>query len=194
MSSISPINATSTAPAPTTGTDSLTDPNTFLKLLVAELKYQDPLNPADPNQYLAQTAQFSMVEKINDLDTQLTAMNKASQEAAAAALIGRQVVGTTATGDAVTGAVSAVQASSSGVDLLVGGKDVPMGSVTSITEATSAATTATAPATPTTSTTPTNPTTSTTPTTSSTSSTSSTDDTSGPATTSTTPATTPTQA
>ena len=134
MSAINPINAApATSTAPSTGTNSLTDPNTFLKLLVAELKYQDPLNPADPNQYLAQTAQFSMVQKINDLDSQMASMLKASQEAAGAALIGRQVAGTTAQGDTVKGAVTGMQTSSSGVDLLVDGKDVPIANVTSIT-------------------------------------------------------------
>jgi len=147
MSSINPVSATppaTSAPAASTGTDSLTDPNTFLKLLVAELKYQDPLNPADPNQYLAQTAQFSMVQKINDLDSQMTSMLKASQEAAGAALIGRQVTGTTAAGDAITGAVTGLNASTSGVDLLVSGQDVPIGNVTSITAATTSASAAAA--------------------------------------------------
>ncbi|HZQ87363.1 MAG TPA: flagellar hook capping FlgD N-terminal domain-containing protein [Acidimicrobiales bacterium] len=146
MSSINPLNPAAPAPAAATGSNSLTDPNTFLKLLVAELKYQNPLNPADPNQYLAQTAQFSMVQKINDLDTQMTAMNKASQEAAAAALIGRHITGSTASGDTVQGTVTGVQATGSDVQLLVGGQDVPMTAVTSIAAATTAAAT-TAPAT-----------------------------------------------
>ena len=139
MSSISPISAlttpASTGTSSSTGTNSLADPNTFLQLLVAELKYQDPMNPADPNQYLAQTAQFAMVQKINDLDTQMASMLKASQEAAGSSLIGRQVTGTTAAGDPVTGTVTGIQTSASGVDVLVGGQDVPIADVTAITGA-----------------------------------------------------------
>lgn len=162
MSTINPITSATASASSTnasTGANSLSDPNTFLKLLVAELKYQNPLNPSDPNQYLAQTAQFSMVQKINDLDSQMTAMLKASQEAAGAALIGRQVTGTTTGGDPVTGVVSSLQASASGVDLLVGGKAVPIADVTAISGAASAATAATSASTDTTtpSTSPTQP-------------------------------------
>ena len=35
------------------------DKDMFLKLMVTQLKYQDPLNPADPDEFLAQTAQFT---------------------------------------------------------------------------------------------------------------------------------------
>jgi flagellar basal-body rod modification protein FlgD len=137
MSPISPLSPTpaQTATPRSTGADSLADPNTFLKLLVAELKYQNPMNPADPNQYLAQTAQFTMVQKINDLDTQMTSMLASSQQAAAAALIGRQIVGNTATGAPVTGIVSGLQMASGGPLLVVNGKTVPMGNVTSVAAA-----------------------------------------------------------
>ena len=43
------------------------DKDTFLKLLVAQLKYQDPLSPADPQQFLAQSAQFTTVEKLEEI-------------------------------------------------------------------------------------------------------------------------------
>ena len=46
------------------GSKSVGDQDTFLKLLVAQLKYQDPSNPADSTQFLAQTAQFTQVEKL----------------------------------------------------------------------------------------------------------------------------------
>jgi flagellar basal-body rod modification protein FlgD len=155
MSSINPISTVSptslTTPSTTasasTGTNSLTDPNTFLKLLVAELKYQDPMNPTDPNTMLAQTAQFSVVEQLNNLTTQIAAMTTSSQDAAGAALIGRRVAGTDAAGDAVSGVVSGLQTSSSGMELLVGGQDVPLANVTSIADASAATTpSATTPA------------------------------------------------
>ncbi len=153
MSSIPPVQSALTQP-PTalatpsttrsTGTNSLSDPNTFLQLLVAELKYQNPMNPADPNQYLAQTAQFTMVQKINDMDTQITSMLASSQQAAASSLIGRQIVGTTATGTAVTGVVTGLQMASGGPLLVVGNQTVPMGNVMSVSSATSGSTPAAA--------------------------------------------------
>jgi flagellar basal-body rod modification protein FlgD len=52
------------------------DFETFLKMLTAQAKYQDPLEPIDSSEYAAQLAQFSMVEqqvRSNDL---LTALNE----------------------------------------------------------------------------------------------------------------------
>jgi flagellar basal-body rod modification protein FlgD len=44
--------------------DSFTNANTFLQLLVAQLKNQDPLQPADSVQFLTQLAQFSQLEQL----------------------------------------------------------------------------------------------------------------------------------
>ena len=44
------------------------DKDMFLKLLVTRLKYQDPLNPASPDEFMAQTAQFTSVEKLTQLN------------------------------------------------------------------------------------------------------------------------------
>ncbi len=52
------------------------DFETFLKMLTAQAKYQDPLEPIDSSEYAAQLAQFSMVEQqvlSNDLLTSLAA-------------------------------------------------------------------------------------------------------------------------
>ena len=65
----------SQSPAPTvpSGMDGLANEQTFLKLFVAQLKNQDPLNPQDGTQFVAQLAQFSQLEQSlqmrQDLDT-----------------------------------------------------------------------------------------------------------------------------
>ena len=56
------------SPATSTTANSASDAlgqDTFLQLLVTQLKYQDPLNPMDSAQSLLQTAQFTMVDKLN---------------------------------------------------------------------------------------------------------------------------------
>jgi flagellar basal-body rod modification protein FlgD len=45
------------------GVDALANKETFLKLLVAQIRNQDPLNPSDGVQFVAQLAQFSTLEQ-----------------------------------------------------------------------------------------------------------------------------------
>lgn len=66
----------------------------FLKLLITQLKNQDPLNPLDQNQFLAQTAQFTSLENLQNISTQLTEMKQlssASSFAQSTALLGKTV-------------------------------------------------------------------------------------------------------
>src|SRR5919197_869564 len=68
--------------------------DTFLKLLVAQLKYQNPLSPTDGAQFMAQTAQFTMVERLEDLATQSTELLAAARAQSATAMVGRRVTAT----------------------------------------------------------------------------------------------------
>ncbi len=67
----------------------------FMKLLVAQMKNQDPNNPTDNGAFLAQIAQFSMVNGIDKLgmsfDSVATSMSS-TQAMQAAGLVGRQVL------------------------------------------------------------------------------------------------------
>jgi flagellar basal-body rod modification protein FlgD len=51
-------------PAATPSIDGLATENTFLQLLVAQIKNQDPTNPTDSVQFLTQLAQFSQLEQL----------------------------------------------------------------------------------------------------------------------------------
>jgi len=72
----------------------------FMKLLVAQMKNQDPNNPTDNGQFLAQIAQFSMVNGIDKLGTSFDSVAgsmTSPQAMQAAGLVGRQVLTETST-------------------------------------------------------------------------------------------------
>ncbi|MCL2416226.1 MAG: hypothetical protein FWD01_05355, partial [Defluviitaleaceae bacterium] len=62
------------------------DRNAFLNLLVTQLRHQDPLNPMDDRDFVAQMAQFSSLEQMQNLNTTMT-------QAASFAMVGNTVAG-----------------------------------------------------------------------------------------------------
>jgi flagellar basal-body rod modification protein FlgD len=113
--------------------------DTFLKLLCAQLQYQDPSNPADGAEFLSQTAQFTVVEKLGDLSTLneklLTATQSqlaASQSQEAAAMVGRTVTWTDADEVSHTGVVTAANLGSPPT-LTVGTQKVELSAITTVT-------------------------------------------------------------
>ena len=101
------------------------DYQSFLKLLVAQMKNQDPTNPMDSTQYMAQLASFSQVEQSVQMNTKLDQMLQSSALAQADALIGRTI--TSADGE-TTGKVAEVRLISNGiVAVLEGGKEITVG-------------------------------------------------------------------
>ena len=97
----------------------------FLKLFVAQMKNQDPTNPMDSTQYMAQLAAFSQVEQSVQMNTKLDQMLQSSTLEQAASIIGRTV--TSADGE-ITGKVEEVRLVSNGiVAVLEGGAEVTVG-------------------------------------------------------------------
>ena len=107
----------------------------FLKLLVAQLRYQDPTNPTDSSQFMAQTAQFTQVEKLEEIAAANAQMLAAQSLLAVSGLVGRTVTYTGPDGAAVSGVVSSAAFSSGGGAVLRVGTantEVPVGNVTEI--------------------------------------------------------------
>jgi flagellar basal-body rod modification protein FlgD len=74
---IAPVSSGSTS-TPQAGGPTLGKQD-FLKLLITQLRNQDPLNPLDQNQFLAQTAQFTSLENLQNISAQLAEMKALSQ-------------------------------------------------------------------------------------------------------------------
>lgn len=119
----------------------------FLKLLVTQLKYQDPLNPMEDRDFIAQTAQFSSLEQMQNLNTNLEVglknllnlqyemlLNFNSWQATLSGLnlVGKEVIGIDAEGNIVTGIVERVKFTEQGPFALVEGKEIALGDITEI--------------------------------------------------------------
>ncbi|MGY1621999.1 flagellar hook assembly protein FlgD [Geodermatophilus sp. SYSU D00965] len=134
---VSGTNATSyTAPTSTMNRTDQMGKDVFLKLLVAQMRYQDPSNPVDSSQMMSQTATFTQVEKLEQLADQNASLLALQRATSAGAMVGRTVTYTDSTGASVTGAVSSVRlgTDTSEAVAMVGGVAVPMGRVTAISE------------------------------------------------------------
>ncbi|WP_327008688.1 flagellar hook capping protein [Dactylosporangium sp. NBC_01737] len=101
----------------------------FLKLLVAQLKYQDPMKPMDNSEFLAQTAQFTTVEKLSDLVAAQQSLLTAQLQLGASNLIGKTVAYTDQDGKEQSGVVTAAAFSGTSPTLRVGDKDVALSAV-----------------------------------------------------------------
>jgi flagellar basal-body rod modification protein FlgD len=128
--STTPIGDTTTTTARETGTASLLQPNTFLNLLVDELRFQNPLDPTNSSDFMNQIAELSQVE-------QLQTVSSSSEISEAAALIGKSVSGVDMSGNPISGTVTGVTSGANGPTLDVDGDSMTLPSVQQIGAATS---------------------------------------------------------
>ena len=105
------------------------DKDTFLKLLVAQLRYQDPDKPADGTQFVAETAQFTTVEKLTDLATAQQSMLTAQLQLGATQMVGHEISYVDKDGKTRTGVVTAATVNGSTPSVKVGDTDIALSSV-----------------------------------------------------------------
>lgn len=121
-------SATATFPTPapprTSGTGKLElDSDAFLKLLVAQLKYQNPSNPMDPTAMMGQTAQLAVVDRIDQLLKAQETASQSSQISLGASLIGKSAL-YRVNGVEQVGVVDAVTITPTGISLVIAGSKV----------------------------------------------------------------------
>ncbi len=106
------------------------DKDDFMKLLVTQLQYQDPLSPVEDKEFIAQMAQFSALEQMQNL-------NKSNSKTHAYSMIGKTIEGTilneiTDIREEVVGQVSAVTMKNGEPYLVVGNKEVKLDAVENV--------------------------------------------------------------
>ncbi|MHB1687320.1 MAG: flagellar hook assembly protein FlgD [Ignavibacteriaceae bacterium] len=89
---------TGTMSTSATSTKNTMDKNSFMKLLIAQMKNQDPMSPMDGTQFAAQLAQFSSLEQLQNLNTSMTtsinanyALTQSINNTLSSTLIGKEV-------------------------------------------------------------------------------------------------------
>lgn len=115
----------------TMSTDGL-DREAFLKLLVAQLKYQDPTKPADTSQMLTQTAQLTMVDRLNEMAAAYQESAATQRLSLAGSLVGSNITFVDPEGLAVTARVDAASVTDGALVLSAGQYVVPYESVTGV--------------------------------------------------------------
>lgn len=127
---------TSTAAAADGSASTTLDKNAFLHLLVAQLKYQNPMSPTDGSQYMAQMAQFATVEQLTNISKEQADAASWQLALAGEGMVGRQVEGTDVNGAKHSGVVTGIQLTGGTPVLnLQDGSTLPVTDVTSVTAA-----------------------------------------------------------
>lgn len=133
VSSVSSSSSSSstTSTSSTTGYDTL-DRNAFLKLLVTQLKYQDPLSPTDNTEFVSQLAQFSSLEQMQNLNDSFESVSSESKINQAFGMVGKWVEYSDSSGDTVTGKVSSILISDGTPSLVIGSETVALDDVENV--------------------------------------------------------------
>jgi flagellar basal-body rod modification protein FlgD len=134
-------NSTSSNSSITSSQTKALGTDAFFKMLIAQLKNQDPLNPQDGSAFSAQLAQFSSLEQLTNINTALESQNLNYTNllnAQAVNLIGKEVTASQVDASGalldttITGKVSAIQFKDKAIYLTVNGQEIAFSDVISV--------------------------------------------------------------
>jgi flagellar basal-body rod modification protein FlgD len=135
ISALLPKTSTTSATTATTGTtDTATNPSStlnqadFLKLLVAQIQYQDPMNPQSDTEMAAQLAQFTSLQQATQSSASLSMMQ-------ANGLVGSTVKVQVDSENTASGVVTGVVMNNGAPQITINGTNYNLSQVTSVTPA-----------------------------------------------------------
>lgn len=127
---------TSTVPAAngTTAANKELGKDQFLKLLLTQLKYQDPMQPMQDREFISQMAQFTSLEQMTNVASGMQKLQQVNSLGAAFNLLGATVTYKDAKGNAVSGVVSGAEVVNGTMQVLVGSTHVALENITKVTK------------------------------------------------------------
>jgi len=132
--SVGTLGASTTPDASTPTALQGLDQDTFLDLLVAQMRYQNPMSPVDSSEYLGQAAQYAAVEQLTNVAQGQAELRSMQMISIATNMVGQEVTAVIAgTGEEITGEVSSVRFGTEPI-LIVDGAEIPLLSVLSVND------------------------------------------------------------
>lgn len=130
MATVSALGAQSQSPSARPSAFSALASEDFVKIIFTELGNQDPLQPSDSKDLLAQLSSLRTIQSDMDMSTRLQSLVAQNELASASGLIGRSVSGISDDNQRVSGNVESVSRTAQGATLnIAGGKRIQMKNV-----------------------------------------------------------------
>ncbi len=105
----------------------------FLRLLVTELRHQDPTNPMADKEFISQMAQFSSLEQMQNMNESIQNLHNSSRATEAFALLGKRVDAVvSSSGETVSGVVSRVSYRNNEVRLIVNNRELHLSEINAV--------------------------------------------------------------
>jgi flagellar basal-body rod modification protein FlgD len=141
MTQVNATGSTQGQNAITNATKNVLGKDDFLKLMLTQLKYQDPMEPTDNKEFIAQMAQFTSLEQMGNISTGFADLNRIQmgllQETASSKainLIGRMVEATDPETNAIiAGTVTGMKMVDGLPKVIIGSSEVDLETITKVT-------------------------------------------------------------
>ncbi len=107
--------------------------DSFLKLLVTQLKHQDPTRPMEDKEFISQMAQFSSLEQMTNLNKEIKTLLRRTESSSAFNLLGKKVDSyNPKTGKKISGTVSSVKYNDGNIKLVIGRNEVSLNDISAV--------------------------------------------------------------